>query len=282
MQVSQINIYPVKSFKGNSVTNCLVTERGLENDRRFMLVDAKNSLITQREFPRLATLRVEILKGALRISGPSLKAVSVPDEFVNSAVLRVRIWDSHCDAQVAADDVNRRFSEILATECRLVKMPDSTRRAINPRYNHGDEIVSFADGYPLLVVGEHSLNNLNERLEKPVAMNRFRPNIVVSDSKAFAEDDWEKIRIGATVFRATKPCARCVVTTVNQESGVSDITEPLKTLSEFRKAKDVFPTKFSDYGFNKNDVLFGMNLVPENSGEEIAVGDPVAVLSPGE
>ena len=149
-------------------------------------------------------------------------------------------------------------------------MPDATEREINKKFRQNDEIVSFADGYPFLLIGENSLNDLNKKLETVLPMNRFRPNIVVFGSEAFAEDRWKKIKIGETVFRSTKPCARCVITTIEQRIGVFDGIEPLKTLAEYRKAKDVFPNNFESLDLNENSVLFGQNLIAENFGGNIS------------
>ncbi len=278
MKISEINIYPVKSLSGISVQNSMVEKRGLQDDRRYMLVDENNDLLTQREFSKMATLNVEIIKDGLNISAESFAVLQISDDFENAEKIEVRVWNSYCDALVAKAEINQWFSEYLETNCRLVRMPESTHRRINEKFNKGNDIVSFADGYPLLIIGENSLKDLNSRLEKQIPMNRFRPNLVVSDSEAFAEDDWKKIRIGKTIFRVTKPCARCVVTTIDQITGISDVQEPLKTLSAYRRSADVFPNSFEDFGLGKNDVLFGQNLVAENFGEKIKLGDELEVL----
>ena len=277
MKISEINIYPVKSLSGIALQKSIVEERGLTDDRRFMLVNEKNALITQREFPKLATIEVKLVEDELRVSSKHGGEIVVSKFFESDEKITVRVWRSFCEAFVADREVNDWFSETIGTNCRLVRMPDSTRRRINENFNKGDEIVSFADGYPVLVIGENSLADLNSKLEKQIPMNRFRPNIVVSGSAPFAEDSWKKIRIGKTIFRATKPSARCVVTTIDQETGVSDVKEPLKTLAEYRKASDVFPKTFDNFGFGKNDVLFGQNMTAENFSEEIRVGDKLEV-----
>jgi uncharacterized protein YcbX len=154
-------------------------------------------------------------------------------------------------------------------------MPDDSRRSINPLFDRGDEVVSFADGYPLMVLGESSLSDLNTRLDDPVPMNRFRPNLVVEGSTAFAEDDWDSVTIGEASFHSTKLCARCVMTTIVQAKGKSTGKEPLKTLASYRSAKDVIPDRFESLGMQKTDVCFGQNLVVENPGSVVRVGDEV-------
>ncbi len=279
MFVSKINIYPIKSLRGISLKTSIVEDRGLEHDRRFMIVDANNELLTQREFSKMATISVEVTEDGLNISAEGICKLAIPNGFDGAEKAIVRVWQSYCEALVAADEINKWFCEVLNTTCRLVQMPSNSRRLINNLFNVNDDIVSFADGYPLLVIGESSLRDLNEKLEKSIPMNRFRPNLVVSGSETFGEDTWKKIRIGKTVFRAVKPCARCVVTTIDQETGVSNIKEPLKTLASYRKAEEVYPDSFSSFGLNNNDVIFGRNLVAENFGEYINIGDNVDVIA---
>jgi uncharacterized protein YcbX len=129
-----------------------------------------------------------------------------------------------------------------------------------------------------MALGEASLEDLNSRLDTPLPMNRFRPNLVISGSEEYAEDRWKRLRIGDTIFRATKPCARCSITTVDQARGLFAGKEPLRTLAGYRKAKQVMPDTYAAMGMGANDVLFGQNLVPENAGEMIKVGDSVEVL----
>jgi uncharacterized protein YcbX len=160
---------------------------------------------------------------------------------------------------------------------------------VSEKFDRGDDIVSFADGYPLLLIGEGSLANVNERLHDiyrdeeygqklPLPMNRFRPNLVVQGSDPFEEDNWSRIRVGEAIFRVVKPCARCVMTTVDQARGEFDGKEPLKTISTFRMAKDVFPNSYESLGQTANAVLFGENLIPENPGTTIRIGDEIEVL----
>jgi uncharacterized protein len=278
MKISEINIYPIKSLRGIALENAFVEERGLKDDRRLMLVDENGNLLTQREFPKMATVAVDLKENGLEVSAEGFETLSMADAFADAETVTVRVWQSFCDALVAKPSINEWFADVLRTNCRLVRMPDSTRRRINEMFNRGDEIVSFADGYPLLLIGESSLAELNERLANKLPMNRFRPNLVVSGTEAFAEDGWERIKIGETVFRITKPCARCVITTIDQATGIPDLKEPLKTLAAFRQAAQVFPEKFTDFGHNKTDILFGQNLVAENFGSPIKVGDRLEVL----
>ncbi len=291
MHISEINIYPIKSLAGISVEAAMVEERGLRYDRRWMLTTPDGMFFTQREFPRMATLSVWIEQdgSGLGVSADRFGDVFVPMDADSDKRQQVTIWGSVCEGTVYGAALNEWFSDVLGTGCQLVKMPDTSRRNVSELFNSGDDVVSFADGFPQLVIGEASLEDLNRRLAanfseqggelfKAVPMNRFRPNIVVAGSDAFAEDDWKRIRIGDAIFRSSKPCARCVITTIDQARGEFDGKDPLKTLATYRMAKDVMPERIADLGLNETAVLFGQNLIGESIGQSIRVGDEIEVI----
>jgi len=284
MHISEINIYPIKSLKGISLDSALVEPRGLQNDRRWMLTTPDGRFMTQREFPRMATIEAGIGDG-LYLTADGFGTLEIPFEPDTGNRQQVTIWQSVCEGEIFPATVNEWFSDVLKTDCQLVYMPDDSRRDISEMFNRGDEIVSFADGYPLLVIGEASLDDLNGRLAsgtlavQSLPMNRFRPNIVVSGSEAFAEDSWERITVGEAVFRGTKPCARCVMTTVDQAKGDFAGKEPLKTLATYRLASELMPERLDRLGLAPTAVLFGQNLVGETPGADIRVGDPVNVMT---
>lgn len=278
MKITEINIYPVKSLKGIGLGEARVTKRGFESDRRWMITDPEGKFFTQRELPKMATVSIAIETDGLRFSAPGAEDLAIPSRPGDRNTGQVQVWSSVCGAEFYDETVSRWFSELLGTRCRLVYMPEDTRRGINPLFNTGEDIVSFADGYPFMALGEASLADLNTRLETPLPMNRFRPNLVISGAESYAEDRWKRVRIGGTVFRATKPCARCSITTVDQARGLFAGKEPLRTLAAYRKAEQVMPEAYAAMGMGANDVLFGQNLVPENTGEMIRVSDEVEVL----
>ncbi len=279
MKLSEINIYPIKSLKGIGLTEAKVERRGLQYDRRWMLVDDKDIFFTQREFPKMATITVELAENGLKVSADGFEDLFVPYQPSTDEKIKVRVWQSICDASLSENKINGWFSEALKTNCRLVYMPDESERKVNPLFNHNDDIVSFADGYPFLIIGENSLSDLNSRLESEIPMNRFRPNFVVQGSDSFAEDNWKKLSIGNTIFRTTKSCERCVITTVDQNKGFFTGKEPLKTLANYRLAKDIFPNNFESFSLNKNAVIFGQNLIAENFEESVKIGDEITVLA---
>lgn len=278
MRISELNIYPIKSLKGISVDSAVVEARGLQHDRRWMLVDAQGGFLTQREVPKMATVGVDIRDDGLLVSASGITTTVIPFEPNTGDQLNVTVWGTNSEAIGYGRGVNQWFSQVLGIECKLVYMPDDAGRVINELFNAGDDKVSFADGYPQLVIGEASLADLNSKIDERLPMNRFRPNIVVTGSEAFAEDNWKRISVGDAVFRSTKPCARCVITTIEQARGEFDGKEPLKTLASYRQAKDVIPDRFESFGMNATAVLFGQNLIGESIGATINVGDEVVAI----
>ena len=265
MHLSEINIYPVKSLKGIRLREATIEARGLSFDRRWMLVDKANRFLTQREFPVMA--RVEIKLNVDKFTAAvDNERIQVPFEPGSGEFHTTQIWKSNVEGEFYPRKIDEWFSKALDTDCRLVRMPESTRRSVNPDYavRRDRDIVSFADGYPFMLLGQASLEDLNSRLPEPLPMNRFRPNFVVEGSEAFAEDNWKKIRIGETDFHVVKPCERCVIPTIDQTTGEKTGKEPTKTLSTYR--------------LKNGNVLFGQNLIAEQAGGTVRVGDPVEVL----
>jgi uncharacterized protein YcbX len=264
--LSAIHIFPVKALGGIALTHAMVTPRGLQNDRRFMVVDGNNDLVTQREYPKMATVWVEIENDAVIFSAPDVESIAFPASPRGLPTQTVRVWSSHVPAHAVTPEADRWLSDYLGAGVRLVYMPDSTERRVNPDFATNGEIVSFADGYPFLVASMASLDDLNARITanggEALPMNRFRPNLVISGCAAYAEDRLGEIVIGDAVFRAVKPCVRCQVTTTDQADGVVRGPQPLQTLATYRDSP--------------NGVMFGMNLIPLRLGT-VTVGDAVTL-----
>jgi len=268
MYLSEINIYPIKSLKGISLSEATIEARGLQYDRRWMLVDQSNKFLTQRELPKMATLAVEVAENGLRVAEGRDNRISIPFEPQAQETARVRVWRNVCRARIYEDEINQWFSDMLKTKCKLVFMPEETKRKAHHPYKiHEDDIVSFADGYPFLLIGDGSLADINGRLETAVEMRRFRPNFVATGVPAFAEDNWRKFRFGKNIFYGVKLCGRCVITTVDPDLGVKG-KEPLRTLASYRTAK---------LG-SKMKVRFGQNLIAEKAGGVVRVGDKIEVI----
>ncbi len=260
MQVSALWRYPVKSMRGHALQRSNVEARGLQGDRRYLVVDANGRFLTQRELPGLATLSVEVLAEGIRIDALH---VATPLE---GAPREVTVWRSTVQARSAGEAAARFLSERFDRALELVYLPEQSRRAINPKFSRTTDHVSFADGYPILVCTEASLADLEARIGAPVGMERLRPSVVISGCEAWAEDGWRRIRVGALELRIVKGCARCSMTTLDPRSGARLGQEPLKTLATFRRFDD--------------EVWFGQNAIPEAPGE-IQVGAPIEVLEAG-
>ncbi len=262
--ISGLTVYPVKSARGIPLSLAVIEKRGLSLDRRWMLVDENRLFLSQRRIPRLALISLRIQSESLVAHIPGREGISLPKN-PSGELIRVRIWDDEVDAIDLGSDTAGWFAAYLGVQCRLVYMPEQTVRPLKRRVTGGNDQTSFADAYPLLLISEASLDWLNGRLKDPVPMDRFRPNIVVRGCEPFEEDRWRIVRVGHVTLHVVKPCARCVVTTVDQETGLT-AEEPLATLSKVRR-----------FG---NDVLFGQNCVPHEGGT-VHVGDPVEVLEYG-
>lgn len=263
--ISQINVYPVKGLKGISLERAYCTDRGIENDRRWMVVDGDGQFLSQREHPKMATVWTDLDRDFLSLSAPDAGEVRVALEPPPAPPMKVRVWRSTVDAIPASREADLWLTNYLEMPCRLVYMPGDSERYSNPHYAGEGKRVGFADGYAYLLIGEGSLEDLNGRLvakgHPALPMNRFRPNLVVSGSPAYAEDGWREIVIGGATFRGVKPCGRCQVTTTDQASGEVRGPEPLATLGEYRES--------AEFG-----LMFGMNLVSEIPGQ-LRLGDPV-------
>jgi uncharacterized protein YcbX len=263
LTVSELYIYPIKSLGGIALNTASLTDRGFEYDRRWMLVDADNHFLSQREVNTMALLKVQLTEPGLLVQNSSIAGAEylIPFEPQTSETVMVTVWSNHCRAQRVSDAADAWFSQQLGLPCKLVYMPTTTRRLVDGRYAHNKEITSFSDGYPLLLISQASLDDLNNRLPAPVPMNRFRPNIVFKGGTAFLEDSMKEFEINGITFFSVKPCARCVITTIDQQTA-EKAKEPLKTLSTYR--------------MKNNKIYFGQNLLYQGTGV-ICVGDTITI-----
>jgi uncharacterized protein YcbX len=262
IEVSQLVIYPIKSCRGVEVDLASVGTTGFELDRRWMLIDDDGRFLSQREHHQLALVRVQMEEDRLLLEAPGLPSLEVEFEGAVGLGSRAKVWDDECAAVSEGEDAARWFSRYLGISVRLVRMASDEARPLGSSTAQPGDHVSFADGFPFLLISSASLDGLNRRLSLPVPMDRFRPNIVIDGCEPHEEDDWSHVRIGQVGFRFAKPCARCVVTTVDQATGERK-REPLRTLSTYRTVD--------------GQVLFGQNLVHQGRGI-VRVGDPVEVL----
>lgn len=265
MRVSEIRVYPVKGMRGRSVAEARLEPWGLAGDRRWMVVDERGRFLSQRELPALSLIEADLVDGGLSLAAPDGSRHHV-DEPKASAAVDTVIWRD--DVRAAASDpaADAWLSAALGRPCRLVFMADPAEaRQVDPTFGAPSDRVSFADGFPLLVTTTASLDDLARRAAIPtLSMDRFRTNLVVDGAEPWAEDAWTEIRVGEAALAVVKPCARCVVTTVDQASGVKHPeAEPLRTLLTFRRDA-------------RGQPIFGQNLIPRTLGR-IKVGDAVSV-----
>lgn len=261
LRLTALNIYPIKSARGISLDASEVDGFGLRYDRRWMVVDENGVFLSQRNHPRMALLEPTIADGLLTIEAPVMPPLKTSLNPAAAVSTTVTVWDDVCSATWLGERAAEWFTEFLGTTCRLVHMPDDAVRPANPAFAPAVARVSFADGFPFLLISEESLADLNQRLSKPLPMNRFRPNLVVAGGEPYAEDGWGRIEIGGIRLQVVKPCDRCLVTTTDQATGERG-KEPLSTLATYRKVG--------------GQVMFGQNVVHENTGH-LRVGDSVII-----
>jgi uncharacterized protein YcbX len=262
MRVSALYAYPIKSCRGSELESAPVGPRGFLGDRQWMLVTPDGDFLTQREYPRIALIHPRWDAGQLEISAPGMLHYSL-GPVVPGPRRQVAIWRDTCEAVDQGDAAAEWFSTYLGAPCRLVRLADDFTRQVDQRYApRPTDQTGFADGFPFLIISQASLDDLNSRLSTPLPMNRFRPNLVVTGCGPFAEDTWKVIRVGGIVLDVVKPCARCVITTTDQDTTERG-KEPLHTLASYRNVN--------------GKVMFGQNAIHRSEGQ-LRRGDVVEVL----
>lgn len=259
-----IHRYPVKSMRGQSLDAASIEARGLAGDRRWMMIDAESRFVTARQYPQLLGFSAELIADGLVVFAPDGNVRAIAEPAASEPLIEVGIWKSTCPARLADPASNAWLSKLLGLPVRLVHMADDCIREVSPEWAEPGDIVSFADGFPLLVIGTASLELLNSKLSRPVAMANFRPSIVVKTTIPHIEDRWKRIALGAVELSVVKPCTRCVMTTVDPDSVEKAADgEPLATLKTYRR--------------EAIGVTFGQNLIPRSFGP-ISIGMDVRVL----
>jgi uncharacterized protein YcbX len=256
--ITQLFVYPIKSLAGIAVQSAELCNTGLLHDRRWMLIDEQNKFITQREFHQLCLFKTAFVENGISITYNNDQII-IPLFLAEGTPKNVTIWDDKVDAIQASSDINDWFSKQLNQKVSLVYMPENSKRLVDLKYANNNEIVSFADGYPLLVIGQSSLDLLQSKLQEQITIERFRPNIVFTGGQPHCEDDWKNFSINNIPFKGVKPCGRCVITTINPTTAIAG-AEPLKTLAKYRA--------------QENKILFGQNVMGVNTGS-IAVGNTI-------
>lgn len=255
--LSQLMIYPVKSCAGISLQTAHTSPFGLQYDRRWMLVDENGVMLTQRQHPRMCLIQPTLENGNLTLSAPAMDPLPVDQGTATisvSATVSVSVWEDQCNALDCGDQAAAWLSEFLGLPTRLVYFPEDEIRQVDLSYAQPGDITAFSDGFPYLLISQASLDALNSRLQMPVEMRRFRPNLVVEGCDAFAEDQWQSLLIGDVQFRLVKPCSRCVIPSIDPDTAEKN-PAVVRTLASFRKTG--------------KRVLFGQNLTANVSGNGI-------------
>ena len=263
-QLTQINLFPIKSCGGYSVDSALMKAGGLQGDRRYMLVNEDGRFLSQRTQPRMSLIQVKPDDGGFLVVAPGQTELSLPAVLPADDMRQVKVWKDELSAVLAPAAINEWFAAVLGIPCQLVYMNKPNGRRVKSGYGGPEDSLSFADGAPVMLVSSESLVDLNQRLEESVDMMRFRPNFVVTAGTAFAEDRWRQIRIGSAKFDVAWPCTRCGIPTVDPATGEQDaLGEPIATLNAFRRSP--------------SGVTFGQNLIPRRLGQ-VQVGDLVEIV----
>jgi uncharacterized protein len=260
-KISEIYIYPIKSLSGISLQESRVEERGLQYDRRWVLVDENNQFITIRENPEMTLIDVSIEKNGLKLKHKTknFEDFLVPFQPQTTDSQLVRVWGDEVLGVRVSDEADAWLQKVLNMNCRLFYQPDTSFRPVDAHYAIDNEHVSLADAYPILLAGQASIDDLNERLVENVSIRRFRPNLVFTGGKPFIEDSWRDMQIGSAELVGVKNCARCPIPTINPDTA-EQTKEPIKTLASYRT--------------RNNKVYFGQNLLVKLTGI-IKIGDEI-------
>ncbi|MCC7377117.1 MAG: MOSC N-terminal beta barrel domain-containing protein [Verrucomicrobiales bacterium] len=268
LRITGLHVYPVKSCGGIALPEVLLTDRGFEWDREWMVVDLDGNFLTQRQHPKLALISVEVTGDTLCLNAGGRNSLRIPLVPTGArAVSRVTIWKHTCPADDEGDRAAEWLGEVLGATVRLVRFQPAHRRLSNLQWTGGIEARNrFTDGYPVLVLSEESLADLNRRLPGPaLPMNRFRPNLVVAGGDAYVEDRIRALRSQSVELRLVKPCERCTITGTDQTTAEVS-SEPLKTLASYRRDERL------------GGVLFAQNaIVTRGEGERLRVGDSLRI-----
>ncbi len=262
MFLSQIFIYPIKSARGTAVAETQLDISGPVRDRRWMLVDEDGVFLSQRKVPRMALISPSFEEVDLVVTAPGMSPLRISEWSGEGEWISVRIWRDHLTLPHPNQAYSAWFSAFLGQSCRLVYLPDSVARPVEPPFDQPEWRVSLADGYPLLVLTQASLDLLNEKLISPLGVERFRPNLVISGTAPHDEDNWRRLQIGSVQLAIVKPCARCSMVLVDPNTGSLGI-EPLKTLATYRK--------------RPRSVMFAQNALVVNPGQ-LQAGTAIEVL----
>lgn len=261
--VSELTIYPLKSAQGINLKKVGYQRRGPQFDREWMAVNAKNRFLSQRQFPLMCLIKTQLTDKELILTAPEKEPLIINLNNHGQKEQSVVVWKDQVNAFDCGPEAASWISGYLGVDCRLMSMPSKMERLVDKDYASNNETVSFADGFPSLIISQASLDSFNTKLEQPISMAHFRPNIVISDCPAYAEDEWRAIKINGITFSLVKPCSRCIIPTIEPNSGNKRM-DIAKAMSTHRR--------------RGNATYFGQNALHSTQGE-ICVGDNVELIS---
>ena len=273
IRITALNIYPVKGCRGVALDSARIAATGFEHDREWLIVRPDGRFMTQREEPRLALIETALVGttdaggGTLRLRVPGGAELRLPLGLQGREV-EVTCWKDSCAAFDAGEEAAEFLTGYLGAPLRLVRFDARRKRPSSPQWTSGVEALNqFSDAFAWLLVSEASLEDLNRRLERPLPMNRFRPNIVVDGLPPFGEDGVHELAAEGVRLRRAKPCTRCIVTTTDQATGTRDGQEPLRTLRQFR------------FDGELKGVVFGQNMILiDGIGAQLRVGQELRAI----
>lgn len=264
MHLGELHVFPVKSLRGLHPKRWTLNSKGLAFDRHYMLIDNNGRFVTQRQIARLALVDTALTETGICVAMQGEVPLTLKEPNNDAERIDVTVWHDTLPALHVSNEADDWFSEHFGQPLRLVSFADDVRRSVDPNFADSNDQTGFSDGFPLLLIGDGSLADLSERCGQQLDMIRFRPNLVAYDCPAFAEDGWQRIRIGTIEFRVVKPCSRCIIPTIDPKTGERG-KQPMQALLEYRRRAD-------------KRVYFGQNLIHDDLGE-LAVGMPIEVLA---
>ena len=263
--VSELYTYPLKSAQGLLLSSVEFEAKGPKFDRQWMVINKKKRFITQRQHPKMCLIKANIQDKSLSLDAPDMPTININSNEVRNKNHKtlVTIWADNVEALDCGDHAAQWVSSYLGIdEGRLVYMPNETQRLVDTDFASKNETVSFADGFPSLLISQESLNHFNSKLDQPIQMANFRPNIVISDCEPYAEDQWQEIKIAGITFSLVKPCSRCIIPSIDQSTAVKQ-PEVTGALNKYRR--------------RDRATYFGQNALHDSTGF-ISVGDNVEIL----
>jgi uncharacterized protein YcbX len=266
VRIAALYHYPVKSARGIELERALLTSAGFADDRRWMAVSSAGRFLTQRELPRLALIQPRLSPTELLLSAPGMPQIAIQ---LPGALERrcVTIWNDSCDAFDEGDDIAHWLQGLLRRDCRLVRFDPAHRRLSSRAFTGEIEAENrFTDAFPVMLIGNASLADLNARLPQALPMNRFRPNIALEGAQPYDEDRMDELRTAGICLKLVKPCTRCCITATDQDSGQLEGDQPLQALHSYR------------YDSALRGVCFGQNaVIVEGAGAALMRGQTLEV-----